>query len=186
MSSIDAPRMLVFAGPNGSGKSSVTAAYETVGMYINADDIKARRGVADLEAAQEAERLRESCLSERRSCTFETVLSTDRNLLFLERAKTAGYHIDAVFVLTASPDLNVFRVKARELAGGHGVAPEKVRSRYAKSLANIRRLLALCDAVRIVDNTTAPETIFVKDAFGTQIRPNRHWTAAAIQSLLGE
>jgi predicted ABC-type ATPase len=61
MSSADAPRILVFAGLNGSGKSSVTSAWQTTGLYINADDIKAKRGSTDLEAAQEAERLRELC-----------------------------------------------------------------------------------------------------------------------------
>jgi len=180
----ETPQILVFAGPNGSGKSSVTAAFELVGLYINADDIKARRNCTDLEAAQEAERLRESCLSERRSFTFETVLSTDRNLRLLERAKPKGYNISGVFVLTANCEHNVFRVKSRELSGGHSVLPEKVRSRYAKSLANVPRLLALCDEFRIVDNTAEPKTIFVKDALGIQIRPNRYWTAEVIESLV--
>ena len=79
MRSSDAPRILVIAGPNGSGKSTVTQAWEKCGLYINADDIKETRGCSDLEAALEAERLRELCLSERRSFTFETVLSTDRS-----------------------------------------------------------------------------------------------------------
>jgi predicted ABC-type ATPase len=73
MSLTDAPRILVFAGPNGSGKSSVTSAWHTVGLYINADDIKAKRGSTDLEAAQEAECMRELCIAEHRSFTFETV-----------------------------------------------------------------------------------------------------------------
>jgi len=57
MSLTDTPSILVFAGPNGSGKSTVSQAWEKVGLYINADDIKALRGCSDLEAAQEAEHL---------------------------------------------------------------------------------------------------------------------------------
>ena len=186
MSLIDAPRILVFAGPNGSGKSSVTSAWRTIEPYINADDIKAERGSADLEAAQEAERLRELCVVERRSFAFETVLSTDRNLDLLARAKAAGYRIEGVFVLTANAELNVFRVRARELGGGHGVPPDKARSRYVKSLANIPRLLSLCDIFRIVDNTCEPETIYVKDSAGTQIRPNRYWPEREIEKLTAE
>jgi hypothetical protein len=125
MSSTDAPRSLVFAGSNGSGKSSVTSAWQPVRPHINADDIKARRDSTDLEAAQEAERLRERCLSEHRSFSFETLLSTDRNLDLLARAKAAGYSIEGVFVLTADAELSVFRVRSRELSGGHGVPPEK-------------------------------------------------------------
>ena len=47
MTLIDAPKILVFAGPNGSGKSTVTQAWGKVGLYINADDIKAMRGCSD-------------------------------------------------------------------------------------------------------------------------------------------
>lgn len=34
------PEVIVFAGPNGSGKSTITRLSKTVGVYINADDIK--------------------------------------------------------------------------------------------------------------------------------------------------
>ena len=179
----DAPKILVFAGPNGSGKSTLTQAWEKVGLYINADDIKAVRNCTDLEAAQEAERLRELCFSERRSFTFETVLSTARNLDLLSRAKAAGFHLESVFVLTADPELNVFRVKSRELSGGHNVPPDIVRSRYIKSLANISKLLVLSDVFRLVDNTAQPEILFIRDKAGQQIRPNRYWTDEAIEKL---
>ena len=128
MTLIDAPEIIVFAGPNGSGKSTVTQAWEKVGLYINADDVKIIRGCSDRKAAQEAERLRELCFAERRSFTFETVLSTERNLDLLSHAKSAGFHIESVFVLTADPELNVFRVKSRELSGGHSVPPDNSRT----------------------------------------------------------
>ena len=184
MRSSDATRILVFAGPNGSGKSTVTQTWDKSGLYINTDDIKETRGCSDLEAALEAERLRELCLSERRPFTFETVLSTERNLDLLSRAKAAGYHIESVFVLTANPELNVFRVKMRELSGGHSVPPDKIRSRYTKSLGNISRLLALSDIFRLVDNTAKPEILFIKDETGQQLRPNRYWAAEAIENLI--
>ena len=34
------PEIIVFAGPNGSGKTTITRMVRTVGVYINADDIK--------------------------------------------------------------------------------------------------------------------------------------------------
>ena len=182
----DRPSILVFAGPNGSGKSTVTSVWKKVGVYINADDIKAKRGCSDLEAAQEAELLRELCISQRRSFTFETVLSTERNLDLLIRAKAAGYHIESVFVLTVNPELNVFRVKSRELSGGHDVPFDKIRSRYCKSLANISKLLASSDIFCLVDNTTQPEILFCKDEAGQQIRPNRYWTVDAIEKLTSD
>jgi predicted ABC-type ATPase len=184
MTSIDAPKIIVFAGPNGSGKSTVAQAWEKVGLYINADDIKAKRRCSDLEAAREAERLRELCFLKQRSFTFETVLSTERNLDLLSRAKTAGFFIESVFVLTANPELNVFRVKSRELSGGHSVPPDKIRSRYTKSLANISQLLLQSDVFRLIDNTTQPEILFIKEKTGQQIRPNQYWTVEAIEQLI--
>ena len=87
MSSTDKkPRLLVFAGPNGSGKSTVTSAQKIVGEYVNADRIKQIKGCSDLEAAQEAERLREYLLEHRMDFSFETVLSTPRNLLLIHRS----------------------------------------------------------------------------------------------------
>ena len=181
---IDAPVIIVFAGPNGSGKTTVTQVWEKAGLYINADDIKAIRGCTDLEAAQEAERLRELCFSERRSFTFETVLSTERNLNLLSRAKAAGYCIKSIFIMTADPELNVFRVKSREMSGGHSVPPDKIRSRYIKSLENIPKLLMISDIFWLVDNTSRPEILFIKDQTGQQIRPNRYWTIEAIKKII--
>ena len=181
----DVPKILVFAGPNGSGKSTVTRAFEMVGPYINADDIRARSNCSDLNAAQEAERARELCLLERRSFTFETVLSTERNLELLSRAKAAGFFIESVFVLTADPELNVFRVKSRVLSGGHDVPSDKIRSRYTKALANVSKLSALSDVFRLVDNTAKPEILFLKDEAGQQLRPNRYWTVEALTVLCG-
>ncbi|MCL2832736.1 MAG: zeta toxin family protein [Treponema sp.] len=179
----ETPKILVFAGPNGSGKSTVSQAWETVGLYINADDIKTARSCSELEAAQEAEHLRELCFSKRRSFTFEIVFSTERNLGLLSRAKAAGFQIESVFILTADPELNVFRVKSRELSGGHSVPPDKIRSRYTKSLANVSKLFALSDVFRLVDNTAQPEILFIKEEAGQQIRPNRYWTVEAIMKL---
>lgn len=56
--------------------------------YINADDeIKKNMKCSDLEAAQLAEKQREDCIERMDEFCFETVLSTDRNLKLLERAK---------------------------------------------------------------------------------------------------
>lgn len=81
------PCILVFAGPNGSGKSTITKKIPLCGLYVNAYEIKRISGCTDLEAAQEAEQLREVLLASGKDFTFETVLSTDRNLNLLQRAK---------------------------------------------------------------------------------------------------
>jgi predicted ABC-type ATPase len=77
----------------------------------------------------------------------------------------------------------VFRVKSRELGGGHAVLPEKTRGRYVKALTNIPCLLALSDVFRLVDNTDKPEVIFVKGNGKTEIFSNRFWPEETVKKL---
>ena len=44
------PEIMFFAGPNGSGKSTITRMAKTVGVYINADDIKRTNLCSDMDA----------------------------------------------------------------------------------------------------------------------------------------
>ncbi|GHU15629.1 ATPase AAA [Spirochaetia bacterium] len=178
------PKILCFSGPNGSGKSTITQNEEITGLYINADEIKKQRVCSDLDAAVEAEKLREWCLKEKRDFTFETVLSTGRNIRLLERARKAGYYIKTIYVLTADPALNVFRVKSRAAGGGHDVPEEKIQSRYYKSLANVPRLLNFCDECYIIDNTDKPEVIFAKNGSEQVFRENKYWNRGKIQRLV--
>ena len=127
------PEIIVFAGPNGSGKSTVTKLAKVIEPYINADDIKRANYCSDLEAAQLAEKMREDCVQQSKSFTFETVLSTDRNLKLLKKAKEKGFFIRCIYVLTSNSDINVARVKTRVAVGGHSVPEEKIRSRYEKA-----------------------------------------------------
>ena len=85
--------------------------------------------------------------------TFETVLSTERNLELLRQAKEQGYEIHAVFVLTNDPCINVSRVRSRAKAGGHDVPEVKIISRYEKSLRNLPRLVRIADHTRVIDNS---------------------------------
>lgn len=147
------PRILVFAGPNGSGKSTITKGMPICGIYVNADEIKRISQCTDLEAAQEAEQIRHMLLKSHKDFTFETVLSTDRNLDLLRQAKEQGYEIYAVFVLTKSPYINVLRVKSRVKAGGHDVPEEKIISRYERSLRNLSQLVRIADHTRVIDNS---------------------------------
>lgn len=69
------PEIIVFAGPNGSGKTTITRMAKIVDPYINADDIKMTTHCSDMEAAIQAERLRENQLSRNEGFTFDTSLS---------------------------------------------------------------------------------------------------------------
>ena len=186
------PMVLVFAGPNGSGKSTITEYFEIVGRYTNADDMVRTSFISNEEAAiklmnscNQADELRYESIRQKEDFTFETVLSSEYKIRILRAAKEAGYFIKCVFVLTASADLNVARVRSRASLGGHDVDPGKVRERYRKSLSNISVLMEICDILHVYDNTNSkPVRIVRKHKDDITIYPNKDWSEAALLSLI--
>ena len=178
------PEIIVFAGPNGSGKTTVTQYSKIIEPYINADDIKKVNNLNDIEAALLAEKMREQCVEDLHGFTFETVLSTDRNLKLLRKAKDKGYFIRCIYVLTSNPEINVLRVKSRAAFGGHDVPEEKIRTRYAKALNLIPDLVDICDVIHIYDNSKYPFRIFKKRKDQQFIWPNKYWDEEKITELV--
>lgn len=157
------PEIIIFAGPNGSGKSTFTELLKPPIDYINADEIKKSLKCSDLEAAQLAEKQREEHLNNREEFCFETVMSTERNLKLLRRAKAKGYFIRCYYILTTDPMINVYRVKSRVEAGGHDVPKEKIISRYDKALELVKQVVEVSDICHIYDNSEErPFRIFKK------------------------
>ena len=182
---IKLPEVMVFAGPNGSGKSTITRMAKVVGQYINADDIKATTLCTDMEAALKAEELREMMVEQKKDFTFETVLSTDRNLLLLKRAKENGFFVRGIYVLTVDPQINVIRVNAREALGGHGVPSDKIISRYYKAMNLIPELVKTCDILHVYDNSEEPYRIFKKRKDTYYHWNNEFWSYEQINELTG-
>ncbi len=182
---IKLPEVVVFAGPNGSGKSTITRMAKVVGEYINADDIKATTLCTDMEAALKAEQLREDMIAQKKDFTFETVLSTERNLLLLKKAKNSGFFVRGIYVLTIDPQINISRVNAREALGGHGVPKDKIISRYNRALKLIPELVDVCDILHIYDNTEDPYRIFKKRKDVYYRWNNEFWDNEEIEKLTG-
>lgn len=182
--SLKLPEIIVFAGPNGSGKSTVTVLAKVIEPYINADDIKRSTQCSDLEAAIKAESLREFAVANKISFTFETVLSTDRNLKLLRRAKENGFFIRCFYILTADINVNIARIKSRVKNGGHDVPEDKIRSRYVKALPLIPALVDVCDVMHIYDNTKIPERIFKKRKDQFFYWENSFWNKSKIEELI--
>lgn len=178
------PEIIVFAGPNGSGKSTITKMANIIEPYINADDIKRTIHCSDLEAAQKAEYLRNEAINALKSFTFETVLSTERNLILLKKAKEQGFFIRCIYVLTADPAINSTRVFVRKSAGGHDVPEEKIFSRYYKALKLIPELVQICDILHIYDNSDTPFRIFKKRKDKFFYWENTFWSLDAIHKLV--
>ncbi|MCD8368808.1 MAG: zeta toxin family protein [Clostridiales bacterium] len=178
------PMILCLAGPNGSGKSTITQFFEIVGQYTNADDIVASTGISNEDAAKLADDLRYTAIANKADFTFETVLSSDYKLELLKKARSEGYFIKCIFILTADPSINVGRVETRVAAGGHNVDRGKIIKRYYKSLDNIRELMEICDILHVYDNTNTPVRIIRKHKEEISIFPNEIWPEDKILQLL--
>jgi predicted ABC-type ATPase len=103
-----------------------------------------------------SEFLRNKCLDQNRTFSFETVMSHPGKLDFIKAAKSNGFKTYLYFVCTESFKINIDRVKSRVQLGGHSVPINKIRSRYSKSLD------LLADAVQLADRAlsmTTRETI---------------------------
>lgn len=158
------PKLLVIAGPNGSGKTSITSQilkHEWVEdcIYINPDNI-AQEEFGDwnseqavIKAAKIATERRESCIKNKKSLVFETVLSATDKIDFIQRAKNEGYFIRLFFVGTDHPSINAGRIAYRVLEGGHDVPISKIISRYSKSISNCCIASKLADRVYVYDNS---------------------------------
>ena len=182
--SIKKPMVLVIAGPNGSGKSTFTQYFEKIGEYTNADDVVAVTGMDNAEAARWVDKKRYEAIDKHKNFTFETVLSSKYKLDILRKAKSEGYFIKCIFVLTVDPRVNVARVQARVAQGGHDVEKEKIISRYTKSLGNIKELMKICDILHVYDNTLEPFRIIRKHKEEISIFSNELWREEQILALM--
>lgn len=159
------PVLIVIAGPNGSGKTTITSRvlqhdWLEDSLYINPDNVAQHmfgdwnNQEAVLKAAQYCQEQREECLKNKHSMIFETVMSTDEKINFIQKAKEAGFFIRLFFVGTSSPTINASRIAARVMKGGHDVPIAKIISRYAKSIINCGIASQYADRTYVYDNST--------------------------------
>ena len=117
---------------------------------------------------------------------FETVLSTERNIKLLEKAKQKGYFIRCYYILTADPMINVLRVKSRVEAGGHDVPEKKIITRYDRALRLVKDLVQICDVCHIYDNSgNKPFRILKKRKEQIYFDECADWYLEDIQALTG-
>ncbi|MFU0506278.1 zeta toxin family protein [Pseudaminobacter sp. NGMCC 1.201702] len=177
--SVERPVFLIVAGPNGSGKSSAyqDADIEAFGRsvwIINPDLLAARirdvegleLGAANLEAVRRIESWLEASVRAHQTVGVETVLSTDKYRRLVSLAKTLGFEVRLIYVLLATPQLNVERVRLRVKKGGHAVPENKILERYTKSLAQMPWFLEQADQAWLFDNSGATPQLIGKKLEG--------------------
>lgn len=153
------PDLFVLAGPNGAGK---TTFFERVlaptGLdFINADRIAALRWPGSelahsYAAAEEAARLRDRYLDERRSFITETVFSHPSKVDLVRRAAELGYRVH-LRVLMIPVELAVARVEQRSKEGGHLVPEAKIVERHARLWPLVSDAIGAAFESRVYDSS---------------------------------
>lgn len=92
--------------------------------------------------------------------SFETVMSHRSKLEFIKRAKKSGYKVYLYFVSLEDSLMNVQRVEARVLQGGHGVNPEKIIHRYTRTMNSLLDALKIVDRAYLFDNSSDSPVLF--------------------------
>ncbi|MBQ9274993.1 MAG: zeta toxin family protein [Succinivibrio sp.] len=189
MNYLDTPLLLIIAGPNGSGKSTLyegfiknNSGYHDV-IFVNPDiitrDLARGRGynsineaplleqeLINLQAARSALKLRERFLHERRSFAIETTASSPSILKLVEKAQNIGYKVEILYVIIRTCTINMQRVHARVMRGGHAVQDADIQRRYRRSLELLPKLIEVAKQACIFDNTQQLTMIFKKDSNG--------------------
>lgn len=105
------------------------------------------------EAAFVASFIRYALLNEKRSFTYETVMSDRYKLEEINHANKLNYKTYLYFICTDDFDKNIERVKNRVLKDGHNVHEEKIKRRYFKTLENLADVIRLVHRAYIFDNS---------------------------------
>ena len=180
------PILVALAGPNGAGKTTFYHAHlRSAGLrFLNADEIARELEVDAYEAARVVTELRQELVRQRESFVLETVFSdpVGDKLTFLKGAAHSGYAVVLCFIGISGPETSEQRVAMRVSQGGHDVPPEKLKSRYPRTLANLRAAVRELPHVLIFDNDDLAVP-FRKIAIIENGRPV--WSAGAVPKWLG-
>jgi predicted ABC-type ATPase len=96
----------------------------------------------------------EAYLAKGVSFSVETTLSGSTYLKMLAAAKTLGYRTLLFYIGTEDLKINIARVKARVLKGGHDVPLEDQTRRFDRSFRNLPKALDLADEGVLLDNSS--------------------------------
>ena len=105
-------------------------------------------------ASVAADFIRQKLLLAGKSFSFETVMSAPDKVELLAQARRRGYRTYLYFVATDSPNINISRVAYRVKSGGHDVPPDKITTRYYRSLALLWEAVKHANRAYIFDNST--------------------------------
>jgi len=142
-------KVVIIAGPNGAGKTTFAKEFlpfeAGCPIFINADLIAAGLSPFNPDAAAfRAGRLMlaeiDRNATEGNSFAFETTLAGRSYLPRIARWRAAGFVVKLLFLSLPAPKDAIARVATRVQQGGHDVAPEVIRRRFAAGMRNFQEI----------------------------------------------
>lgn len=178
------PILVAVAGPNGAGKTTFYHAHlASAGLrFVNADVLTLELGLTAEQAMSAAAALRRALVARRESFAFETVFSdpVGDKLAFLLQSVTAGYTVVLCFIGIDSAEQSDARVAMRVSQGGHDVPPEKLRTRFARTMTNLQSAIQRLPHVMVFDNSDLARPFRLVAVYESGQRtfhdePHPHW-----------
>jgi predicted ABC-type ATPase len=188
----------LIAGPNGAGKTTL---YRTLigprcpGLpFINADDYEAEhlqtegnpRRRSELARAW-ADAARAALLVQGEAFVTETVFSHPSKLELLAQARAHGFATALYVVCVDEPRLLLTRVRGRVQEGGHDVPPDKVITRYPRTLALLQDALALAELAFLFDGSEVEQggPVLVASVAGGRMNLHTALRPRWVEKMLG-
>lgn len=123
-------------------------------------------------AADVAEFIRQQLLAKGMSFTYETVMSHEGKINFLQEALQKDYRVYLYYIATEDPEINISRVNVRVAQDGHAVPPDVIRNRYYKSLSNLKAAVQQTSRAYIFDNSQKQANLIAEITDGTDVALN--------------
>jgi len=105
----------------------------------------------------------------------------------MRAAREAGYTVVLRYVALSTVEMNIERVQARVVEGGHWIDPVTIQRRVANSFANLPLAIAIADRATLLDNSGTVHRRVLEVEAGCILyqAPNPPvWLAAQIPSIM--
>lgn len=122
------------------------------------------------EASFVASFIRYLLLNNKKSFSYETVMSHKGKIEEIKHANQLGYKTYLYFVCTDHFEKNILRVKMRVEKGGHFVGEDKIKDRYFKTLENLSEVIKNVHRAYIFDNSGLSNDLIAEIYQGTAFK----------------